>query len=196
MRGLPEAPIEVRLSRQGGAGAQDCNSSEYSDGPLWCLPRALSTVQVRADSHRAPTEALDALATPSSVPPLPGDAPSRQGIREAAEEETAGAAGTSGELALRALDASGDAEALRDIIRSVFPPGEVETALRIVACESNWNPAAISWNGTSYGLLQIWQGHAWRWPDFWESWMNPYRNVEYAYELYLESGGWGPWNCW
>ena len=138
----------------------------------------------------------DALATPSSVPPLPGDAPSRQGIREAAEEETAGAAGTSGELALRALDASGDAEALRDIIRSVFPPGEVETALRIVACESNWNPAAISWNGTSYGLLQIWQGHAWRWPDFWESWMNPYRNVEYAYELYLESGGWGPWNCW
>ncbi len=78
-----------------------------------------------------------------------------------------------------------------------------ETALRIVygptaACptgESNGDPTAISWNGTSYGLFQIWRGHAWRWPDFWSEWANPEVNTAWAYELYLESGGWGPWDC-
>ncbi len=71
---------------------------------------------------------------------------------------------------------------------------DCDTALRIVWCESRFDPAAVSWNGTSYGLFQIWQGHAWRWPDFWSEWMNPSRNVEYAYELYLEQG-WGIWDC-
>ena len=72
---------------------------------------------------------------------------------------------------------------------------DCDTAERIVWCESRFDPAAVSWNGTSYGLFQIWQGHAWRWPDFWSGWMNPSRNVEYAYELYLEQG-WGIWDCW
>ena len=71
---------------------------------------------------------------------------------------------------------------------------DCDTALRVAWCESRSDPAAVSWNGTSYGLFQIWQGHAWRWPDFWSEWMNPSRNVEYAYELYLEQG-WGIWDC-
>lgn len=81
-------------------------------------------------------------------------------------------------------------------------PWPCETALRIVygptencpTGESNGDPNAISWNGTSYGLWQIWSGHAWRWSDFWENWADPVRNTEYAWELYQEQG-WTPWEC-
>jgi hypothetical protein len=67
-------------------------------------------------------------------------------------------------------------------------------AFAVVDCESSWNPLAVSWDGSSYGLFQIWAGHAWRWLDFWEEWMNPSRNAEYAYELWAEQG-WGIWGC-
>ena len=60
--------------------------------------------------------------------------------------------------------------------------------------ESNGDPNAISYDGSSYGLWQIWQGHAWRWPTFWSEWMIPEVNTAWAYELWLESG-WGIWDC-
>jgi hypothetical protein len=86
---------------------------------------------------------------------------------------------------------------------SLTPLGEIvaaydwplNEAFAVVLCESSWNPLAVSWDGSSYGLFQIWAGHAWRWPDFWSEWMNPSRNAEYAYELWAEQG-WGIWGCW
>jgi hypothetical protein len=66
-------------------------------------------------------------------------------------------------------------------------------AERIVTCESGWDAAAT--NGISWGLWQINAIHAWRWPNFWESWMNPEVNTAWAYELYQEQG-WTPWDCW
>lgn len=75
------------------------------------------------------------------------------------------------------------------------PLWDCAVALRIAECESSYQADAVSWNGTSFGLYQIWAGHAYRWPDFWSEWMNPYRNVEYAFELWQEQG-WGIWNCW
>ena len=74
-------------------------------------------------------------------------------------------------------------------------PWPINEAFAVVDCESSWNPGAVSWNGTSYGLWQIWQGHAWRWPDFWSEWDNPEVNTQWAFELYLEQG-WGIWDCW
>jgi hypothetical protein len=66
-----------------------------------------------------------------------------------------------------------------------------ETALRIVQCESNWDPAAT--NGVSWGLFQINAIHAPRWANRSE-WANPEVNTAWAYELYLESG-FGIWDC-
>ena len=60
--------------------------------------------------------------------------------------------------------------------------------------ESNGDPEAVSWNGTSYGLWQINSIHAWRWPDFWKRWPEPMRNTEYAYELWAEQG-FVIWDC-
>jgi len=66
------------------------------------------------------------------------------------------------------------------------------TALRIVWCESRGDASATS--GTSWGLFQLWAGHAGRWPDFWDNWADPYWNTARAYELWQEQG-WGPWEC-
>jgi len=51
-----------------------------------------------------------------------------------------------------------------------------------------------------YGLFQLRAYyHAPKFPDFWEKWMDPYRNADYAYAIYQESG-WSPWDgspgCW
>ena len=67
-------------------------------------------------------------------------------------------------------------------------------AFRVVDCESHWNPDAVSWDGSSWGLWQVNAVHAYRWPDFWESWDDPVRNTQYAWELYQEQG-WGIWSC-
>jgi hypothetical protein len=71
---------------------------------------------------------------------------------------------------------------------------DCDTALRIAYCESRYDPAAVSWNGSSFGLWQIWSGHAARWPTFWEEWMIPEVNTAWAYELWQEQG-WAIWDC-
>jgi hypothetical protein len=105
------------------------------------------------------------------------------------------------------LEGHSDSETRRDLsvqFRAVSytPLGEIvaaydwpiNEAFAIVSCESSWNPLAVSWDGTSFGLFQIHVIHAWRWPAFWSEWMNPSRNAEYAYELWAEQG-WEPWLC-
>lgn len=69
---------------------------------------------------------------------------------------------------------------------------DTRTAIRVFECESGLLPGAISWNGTSYGVAQIWQGHAWRWANYEAEWMVAAVNLGWAWELYSESG-WAPW---
>lgn len=67
------------------------------------------------------------------------------------------------------------------------------TALRIVRCESNFRPDAVG--AGSYGLFQIQASvHAWKWPSFWDDWMIPERNLEYAWAIY-QGRGWYAWSC-
>jgi hypothetical protein len=137
---------------------------------------------------QADGESLDALATPSSVP-LQGRTPTPAAGEPGGVVERAGIAEANGESRQLSADDE-ESGGLRNLICSLS--WDCETALRIVQCESNWDPAAT--NGVSWGLWQINAIHAWRWPDFWESWMIPSRNVEYAYELWQESG-WRIWDC-
>jgi len=82
---------------------------------------------------------------------------------------------------------------IADVICSY--PWPCSEAVAIAQCESTLRPDAISWTGESFGLFQVHSLHAYRWPDFWESWSDPVRNTEYAFELWSEHG-WAPWDCW
>jgi len=67
------------------------------------------------------------------------------------------------------------------------------TALRIVSCESSWNPEARHTNGNSSTDLGLWQinsihGHA----D--DVRLNPYQSTEIAIDMYKVSG-FAPWVC-
>ncbi len=68
-----------------------------------------------------------------------------------------------------------------------------EQALRVMWCESGGKPYAIG-RGANYGLFQINQVHAPRIPDFSTAWMDPAKNIEWAYALWARQG-WKPWAC-
>ena len=75
-----------------------------------------------------------------------------------------------------------------------------EQALAVARCESGVDSAgkldgiyAVS-SRNSYGLFQINSIHARRFPDFWESWMDPAKNTAWAYQIWSEQG-WRPWSC-
>jgi hypothetical protein len=74
-----------------------------------------------------------------------------------------------------------------------------QAALRIVECESRFDPTAVSWDGQDFGLFQIRAG-VWRWWldergfDFWGTWMNAEDNTAMAYAIWAEYG-WQPWSC-
>jgi len=78
-------------------------------------------------------------------------------------------------------------------------PWPCAEAIAVASCESgldrngrldgNW-----ATNGNHFGLFQISYIHAWRWADFYDAWMDPARNAQYAYDIWSESG-WRPWSC-
>lgn len=89
-------------------------------------------------------------------------------------------------------------ETLVALVRDTFPE-DPETAVRIVSCESGWNPAAVS-HTDDHGLFQI---HA---PIHLgpggvaaglsrEDLHDPATNVRVARILFDQSG-WQPWVCW
>ncbi len=82
-------------------------------------------------------------------------------------------------------------DALEDLICSY--PWPCEEALHVKWCESraNWNTIG---SGANYGGFQINAVHARRFPDFWESWMDPAKNTAWAFQIWSEQG-WRPWAC-
>ncbi len=72
-------------------------------------------------------------------------------------------------------------------------------AIAVASCESGLDMSGRldgNWatNGNNYGLFQINSVHAYLWPDFYTDWMDPVKNTDWAYELWLTSG-WRPWQC-
>ncbi|MEO6197393.1 MAG: transglycosylase SLT domain-containing protein [Dehalococcoidia bacterium] len=68
-----------------------------------------------------------------------------------------------------------------------------QEALGVARCESGLRPTAIG-GGSNYGLFQINQVHASRFPGFWELWSDPASNVSWAFQIWSASG-WRPWGC-
>jgi len=68
-----------------------------------------------------------------------------------------------------------------------------EQALKVMWCESGARPWAVG-RGTYYGLYQISLIHARRFPDFWNAWMDPAKNIQWAHTLWSRQG-WKPWSC-
>lgn len=78
-------------------------------------------------------------------------------------------------------------------------PWPCAEALAVARCESGIDAAGrlngtAAVGGSSYGLFQINAVHAYRWPDFWDEWMDPTKNAEWAFQLWSEQG-WNPWTC-
>jgi len=70
---------------------------------------------------------------------------------------------------------------------------DCQEALGVARCESSLRPTAIG-GGSNYGLFQINQVHANRFPGFWELWSDPASNVSWAFQIWSASG-WRPWGC-
>ena len=69
------------------------------------------------------------------------------------------------------------------------------TAQRIVWCESRGHPDST--NGISYGLWQIWSGHAPYIEGYWEHWSDPWYSTQWAYGMYVSAGySFRAWDCW
>jgi hypothetical protein len=128
----------------------------------------------------APTPDPAALAAAATAAPQPTPAPTPEPVPQPA-------------AALAPLPADG----LEGIICS--KPWPCAEAIAVASCESgldrngrldgNW-----ATNGNNYGLFQINGVHANLWPDFYDNWMDPVKNTEWAYELWSTSG-WRPWQC-
>ena len=140
----------------------------------------------RVDANK---DILDAVPTPSTTPPA--DAPEMDAGLEAAEENN-----QESDVAVPAGIQPFDGRGVVSTICSY--DWNCDTALRIVSCESHYKMDAISWGGESFGLFQL---HAATWApifeDFWQTWDDPMRNTEMAWEIYKRAGySWAPWDCW
>lgn len=121
---------------------------------------------------------IDATPTPTIAPPTPEPVPVVPVLPLAVVEPVDAAA----------LEGSGGIEAV-----ICAYPWDCYTAIRVARCESTLNPFAVG--AGSYGLMQIQASvHAWKWPTFWEDWMIPERNLQYAWEIY-QGRGWYAWSC-
>lgn len=95
-------------------------------------------------------------------------------------------------------------EAWRGLVATHFPAGDVDRALRVIACESAGDPGAANPRSSARGLFQ----HLGRfWPERsakagvgGASILDPSANVAVAAWLVAEGGGWSHWNpsrhCW
>jgi hypothetical protein len=85
------------------------------------------------------------------------------------------------------LPAQGGVERWRSLVSSVFPAYAVNTALRIMSCESGGNPNATGGAGER-GLFQIHPVHH-------DSTYDPYGNVLAAYRISAGGSNWSAWTC-
>jgi hypothetical protein len=142
-------------------------------------PEDLQSVLSRPAYELSPPPA----ATPAPAPPTPA---------VAAEVETP-AAPAQPAAAPPPLPADG----IEGILCAL--PWPCQEAIGVAACESGRDmngrlDGAWATNGNHYGVFQLSYIHAYRWADFYDAWMDPAKNAQWAYEIWAEQG-WYPWSC-
>jgi soluble lytic murein transglycosylase-like protein len=122
---------------------------------------------------------------PATLPPVPTAMVAAQERSSVVEQRTPNApvGGSS-----PPVPATSGVEQWRPLVESIFPAFAVETALRIMRCESSGNPNATGAAG-EMGLFQI---HP-RWhPD---ATYDPHGNMLAAFRISAGGTNWNPWTC-
>ncbi len=87
----------------------------------------------------------------------------------------------------------------RALVTKYFRAADVDTALRIMSCESGGNPSAKNPNSSASGLFQhlgkYWTGRSAAAGFFGASIFDPEANVATAAWLRDQKGGWAHWVC-
>jgi hypothetical protein len=147
----------------------------------WCSGQTLRP----ADQPGIPFESEVQLTPEPPLPPVPTAMVAAQERSSAVEQRTPNApVGGSNP----SVPATSGVEQWRPLVESIFPAFAVETALRIMRCESSGNPNATGAAG-EMGLFQI---HP-RWhPD---ATYDPYGNMLAAFRISGGGTSWGAWTC-
>lgn len=171
----------------------------------WLVHSGLASTQPGAGPARTPgdplvsipqlaSQATDARLARQEAPPRgDSDLASARLKRQAGPPESSGGQGEDRVTAPEAPPLDG----LEALVCSY--PWPCDEALAVARCESGVNAAgrldgAAAVGGSSYGLFQINAIHAYRWPEFWDGWMDPAKNTDWAFQLWSEQG-WIPWSC-
>jgi hypothetical protein len=177
-------------------GCGDASVGEMPSPILTAPPRATMTVSCigawcsgqtlrPADQPGIPFESEVQLTPEPPLPPVPTAMVAAQERSSAVEQRTPNApVGGSNP----SVPATSGVEQWRPLVESIFPAFAVETALRIMRCESSGNPNATGAAG-EMGLFQI---HP-RWhPD---ATYDPYGNMLAAFRISGGGTSWGAWTC-
>lgn len=146
-------------------------------------PRAAKTVPV-------PTSGAEE-QEPRPVNPLrPGP-----GLAPSTTSTTVTVTTSAGVVTFALPEAAGDESDLEWLVRQTWPE-DPDTAVRVIACESHWNPWATGRQGER-GLAQIHPIHRARVEAMgltWDDMFDPLANLRVARAIWEESG-WAPWSC-
>lgn len=86
-------------------------------------------------------------------------------------------------------------EQWRSLVASYFPADQVDTALRVMACESGGNPNAQNPSSGAAGLMQVMPDWAPVFGVSYEALFDPATNLSIAYALYASEGWASQWSC-
>jgi hypothetical protein len=86
-------------------------------------------------------------------------------------------------------------EQWRSLVASFFPADQVDTALRIMACESGGDPGAVNPSSGAAGLMQVMPDWAPKFGVSYEALFDPATNLSIAYALYASEGWASQWSC-
>ena len=132
-------------------------------------PKVLPQDVVRMDFSPAPTTTTTHYHPPTTTTAVPVTAPPTTQV----------------------VERSGDCGGWEGLVAAYFPADQVATGCRILLCESNGNPNAVS-PTNDHGLWQINAVH--RNSFDWSRRYDPHVNTQFARKLWGEQG-WSPWSC-
>ncbi len=184
--GAAVSPLRARSVEGGGETNQGRPAYGHDAGPV-DVPLGLAP---HPSPLVAPTEVPDVSTTTDGLHYELGLQPSDDEDRVLAQVDVGGQVEQDEEQSLRTIICARSWPCSEALAIVYGPTATCPTG------ESNGDPSAISWDGSSFGLMQL---HAETWapvfPEFWERWMDAEWNVAAGWEIYKRAGSFSPWSC-